>query len=63
MPEAAITTIGELLEDSIEEADDPELRFKLRTSLQLLDVVRDRHDRTVETVTDVDPEDRIQSGL
>jgi hypothetical protein len=48
---------------AVEETDDPDVRFKLRTALQLLDVVRDRHERVAGTLAEADPDEELQNRL
>lgn len=55
MSEETIRTIGQLLESSLEEAEDPEMRYKLRTALQLLSVQREDCTRLEEAAAAADP--------
>ena len=52
MTETTIDTMRTLLESSVAETDDPEVHFKLRTALQLLEVHQRDVDRLQEAATD-----------
>jgi hypothetical protein len=55
MSETTLDTIRTVLESLLEEADDSEVRYKLRTALQLLEV--HRNDLThIDEVADSDEE-------
>jgi hypothetical protein len=61
--ETTIDTIRQLLESSVEATDDTEVRFKLRTALQLLDAV-DRHQKmTSEALAAVEIEASVRENL
>ena len=63
MSETTTDTIATLVRTAVEETDDPDVRFKLRTALQLLDVVRDRHERVAEALAEVDLDEGLQNRL
>lgn len=44
MADSPVSAIKKLVDDATEEQDDHELRFKLRTASQLLDVVQEHTD-------------------
>ena len=54
MSELAIDTIDNLLESSIEETNDAEIRFKLRTARQLLAVLRNDQEQVAQTLEEVE---------
>ncbi|GGL27629.1 hypothetical protein EFA46_002255 [Halarchaeum sp. CBA1220] len=58
MTDTPIETIRTMLESLLEETDDPDVHYKLRTSLQLLTILeeRDAAGRDALEHTDLDPE-------
>jgi len=56
-------TLASLLESVIEDTDGADVHFKLRTALQLLDVVRVRNERISDTLSDVDLDDDLDARL
>lgn len=60
MTDTTIDTIGTLLENAVAETDDPEIRFKLRTALQLLAVIDREHAMASEALAsaEIDPDVR-----
>lgn len=60
MDTTTIGTIEALLEGVIEETDDPEVHYKLRTALQLLIMMEDENSRVKETLekSEIGPETR-----
>ncbi|RLM90399.1 hypothetical protein D3D02_06480 [Halobellus sp. Atlit-38R] len=63
MPQNTSDTLASLLESVIEDTDGADVHFKLRTALQLLDVVRVRNERISETLSDVDLDDDLEERL
>lgn len=62
MADETIETIRTLLESVLEQCDDGEMNYKLRTALQLLDVQENRIDRlTVAAESDDDLEERLRN--
>jgi hypothetical protein len=62
MAETTLGTIDELLDGALDDIDDPEVRYKLKSAQQLLRVVQQRHDDLEEVVGDViDDEDMINN--
>ncbi|MFC7020850.1 MULTISPECIES: hypothetical protein [Haloarcula] len=43
MAETTLETIDELLEGTMDDVDDPNVKYKLRSARQLLQVIRQRH--------------------
>jgi hypothetical protein len=63
MSELAIDTIDDLLESSIEEASDAEIRFKLRTARQLLAVLRNDQEQVTQTLEELELTEESQQQL
>jgi hypothetical protein len=54
-------TMRQLLESALDESDDSEVHYKLRTALQLLDYQEDQIDRLTDAAdADADLEKRLQ---
>jgi hypothetical protein len=58
-----VDTIRALLDGAIDETDDPETNFKLRSALQLLAVVEERDERLQRDLRDVELPERTASRL
>ncbi|QCC48206.1 hypothetical protein DV707_11325 [Halobellus limi] len=58
-----LSTIKQLVDSSIEKTDDSEIRFKLRTASQLVDVVQNHHDDLIDSLEDTDLDDELQEEL
>lgn len=58
MSTSPVGTIRTMLESVLEQVDDPELTFKLRTSLQLLMVIDESNEIATQSLeeADIDPE-------
>ncbi|QCC46202.1 hypothetical protein [Halobellus limi] len=56
-------TIRSLLEGAIERTDDEEVHYKLRTAMQLLDVVRVRNEQLSDTLSAVDLDEDLEARL
>jgi len=56
-------TLASLLESVIEDTDGADVHFKLRTALQLLDVVRVRNERISDSLSEVDLDDDLEERL
>ncbi|MFA1611561.1 hypothetical protein [Halobellus rubicundus] len=63
MPKATTDTIATLLESAIEETDDSEVHYKLRTALQLLDVVERRQESAIDLLTDEEFDGELRERL
>jgi hypothetical protein len=63
MAETTLATIDELLEGAFEDVDDPEVRYKLRSARQLLQVVQQRQDIIDEAIDTAFEDDQILSNL
>jgi hypothetical protein len=63
MTETTIGTIRTLLENALAETDDSEVRFKLRTALQLLAVVENRQEIASEALENADIEADVRDNL
>jgi MoxR-like ATPase len=58
-----VDTIRALLDGAIDETDDPETNFKLRSALQLLAVVEERDERLQRDLRDVELPEGTASRL
>ncbi|AUG49295.1 hypothetical protein BVU17_17130 [Haloarcula taiwanensis] len=62
MAETTLATIDELLEGTLDDVDDPDIRYKLRSARQLLQVVQQRQDIMDEAIeTAVEDEEVLQN--
>lgn len=52
MTETTLATIDELLETACDDADDPDIRYKLRSARQLVQVLQQRPESLIETLDD-----------
>jgi hypothetical protein len=58
-----IGTIETLLESSIEQTDDPEIKYKLRQALQLLVFVEEHHVEARQVLTDAEISGDVRENL
>ncbi|SDX83429.1 hypothetical protein [Halobellus clavatus] len=63
MADETMETIATLLRSSIESTEDPEINYKLRTALQLLDVVETREARAIDLLADEEFDDDLRGRL
>ena len=63
MSKTTIQTIKRMLETSIEDTEDPEIRFKLEQALQLVTSVEEQHVETHETLEDAEIETNVRENL
>ena len=56
-------TIESLLQSAIERTDDEEVHYKLRTAMQLLDVVRVRNEQLSDTLSAVELDGDLEARL
>jgi ABC-type lipoprotein release transport system permease subunit len=63
MSETTTDTIRAILHSVVEEVDDSELGFKLRSALQLLDVIEEQYEGARETLEDAELEDDVRENL
>ena len=63
MTQETSETIRTLLESVIERTDDEEVHYKIRTALQLLDVVRVRNEQVSETLSAVELDEDLENRL
>jgi len=63
MAKTTLATIDELLEGAFEDVDDPEVRYKLRSARQLLQVVQERQDIIDEAIDTAVEDDEILNNL
>jgi hypothetical protein len=63
MTGTTIDTIGTLLESAVDETDESEVRFKLRTALQLLTVIDREHDTASKALENAELEPGVREDL
>jgi hypothetical protein len=63
MAETTLGTIDELLEGAFDDVDDPDVRYKLRSARQLVQVLQQRQDSLDEAVHDAIDDKEIMSNL
>jgi hypothetical protein len=54
---------AELIEGVLRETEDDELRFKLRTALQLLELIQEQHEAADRALADSDLGDQTRENL
>ena len=60
MVKTTLDTLDELLEGAFDDVDDPDVRYKLRSARQLVQVIQQRQNTLDAAITDaVDDEDTI----
>lgn len=63
MEDTAIRRAIELTEGVLQETDNNEYKFKLRTAIQLLEIVEERHDRASDVLVDCNLDEQVQANL
>lgn len=63
MSETTTDTIRAILHSAVEEVDDSELGFKLRSALQLLDAIEEQYEGAREALEDAELEDDVRENL
>ncbi|MFC7135338.1 MULTISPECIES: hypothetical protein [Salinibaculum] len=63
MAESTLGTIEELLNSTMEETDDAEVHYKLRSAQQLLEVVQQRHDNLDHAIEDAVTDGELRENL
>ncbi|PCR90716.1 hypothetical protein [Natrinema ejinorense] len=63
MPQTAFETVETMLTSVQSEVDDPELRFKLRTSRQLLRLLKEQKEAGREALAETDLDDSTRENL
>ena len=62
MGKTTLDTLDELLEGAFDDVDDPDVRYKLRSARQLVQVIQQRHDTLDEAINDaVDDEVHVNT--
>lgn len=56
-------TLRTVLEGALDEVDDPEVAFKLRTAIQLLDVIEEQHAEIRDALSDADVGAELRANL
>ncbi|MFB6149311.1 MAG: hypothetical protein ABEJ48_06565 [Halobacteriales archaeon] len=63
MAETTLSTIRTILENVVEETHDPEIKFKLRSALQLLTVIEEQQAGARETLMSADLTEEVRENL
>lgn len=63
MTDTTSETTRALLESALNQTSDAEIRFKLRTALQLLVIMEEQHDIAREALADVKIEEDVREDL
>ncbi|AAV44802.1 hypothetical protein BDK61_4102 [Haloarcula quadrata] len=63
MAETTLATMDELLEGALNDVDDPEVRYKLRSARQLLQVVQQRQDIIDEAIDTAIEDEAVLENL
>ena len=63
MGTTAIERVIELTESVLEDTDNDEYKFRLRTAIQLLEIIEDRHNEASDVLADCDLDEQIQANL
>ncbi|MDQ2074114.1 hypothetical protein ACODNH_23470 [Haloarcula sp. NS06] len=63
MAETTLATMDELLEGALDDVDDPEVRYKLRSARQLLQVVQQRQDIMDEAIDTAIEDEAVLENL
>jgi hypothetical protein len=63
MTTTTVRRIHDLLDAALRATDDDEVRFRLRTAIQLLEVVEENHGRANEVLADLDLETETRERL
>lgn len=63
MSETPIETTQTMLESLVEETDDSEVHFKLRTALQLLDIAEEQYDAGRRALAEVELDQDTRENL
>ena len=61
--ETTTDTMAALLESALERTEDSEVHFKLRTALQLVDVLEAQHEQARETLEEADIDSELRERL
>lgn len=63
MSTTSIERAIELTESVLEETDNSEHKFKLRTAIQLLEVIKGRHDAASDVLADCELDRQVEENL
>ena len=63
MAQTTLGTIDELLENAFDDVDDPDVRYKLRSARQLVQVVQQRHESLDEAIHDAVDDEEVMETL
>jgi len=63
MAKTTLDTLDELLEGAFDDVDDPDVRYKLRSARQLVQVIQQRHDTLDEAINDAVDDEEMMGRL
>jgi len=63
MAKTTLDTLDELLEGAFDDVDDPDVRYKLRSARQLVQVIQQRHDTLDEAINDALDDEEMMGRL
>jgi hypothetical protein len=63
MAPTAIGRVIELTESVLQDTDNDEYKFRLRTAIQLLQIIKERHDAANAVLADCDLDEQVQANL
>lgn len=63
MSKTTVETTRRLLDSALEEVDDPDVSFKIRSALQLLVLIEERTDEAKKTLEEADIDEKTRESL
>lgn len=63
MSNTTVETVRRLLEGALEDVDDPDVAFKLRSALQLLVLIEEQTEEARNTLEEADVEEDVRENL
>lgn len=63
MSKTTIETTRRLLDSALEDVDDPDVSFKIRSALQLLVLIEERTDEAKKTLEEADIDEKTRESL
>ena len=63
MKDTAIRRAIELTDSVLQDTDNDKYKFKLRTAIQLLEIVEERHDVASDVLADCNLDEQVQANL
>lgn len=63
MSKTTVETTRRLLDSALEDVDDPDVSFKIRSALQLLVLIEERTDEAKKTLEEADIDEKTRESL